>query len=73
MYSVEHRVEDGTQTTELFYLMSYINSFSHGLNNGFFHLPSGTCYLRYVLLIYICCLFQLQSGCGGEKGGSELV
>lgn len=48
---------------------------SHILNYGYFlHLPSGSCDLQYVLLIiYICCLFQLQSGHGGEKGRSELA
>lgn len=51
-----------------------VNSLSHFEPWVFLRLPSGWCYLQYVLLIIcICCLFQLQSGHGGEKGRGELV
>lgn len=72
MHSIENLVEDKSVGTLA--LMSRINSLSHFELWVFLHLPSGSCDLQYVLLImYICCLFQLQSGHGGEKGRSELA
>lgn len=75
MNSVDNgRKTKGNQWETSHLCPALIHSLTHFELWLFLHLPSGWRYLQYVLLIiYICCLFQLQSGHGGEKGRSELV